>query len=188
MAYEPTSANIVFGTLPVPTVTKLKPTSGPVGGGTTVTITGTNFTGASAVSFGSTPAASFTVKSATTITAVAPAESPATVDVRVTAPGGTSAVSTKDHYKFLPTVTELKPNSGPAGGGNSVTVVGTGFSTAAKATTVKFGTAKAATVSCSSSTQCTVAAPAHAAATVDVTVTVNKVTSAKTTADRYTYS
>ena len=55
-----------------PTVTGVSPSSGPTAGGTVVTITGTNFTGASAVNFGATAAASYTVDSATQITATTP--------------------------------------------------------------------------------------------------------------------
>src|SRR5207245_2472388 len=54
-----------WGIVPLPVVTKLKPASGPVSGGSTVTITGTFLTGASAVMFGSTAASSFKVNSAT---------------------------------------------------------------------------------------------------------------------------
>ena len=54
------------------TVTGLSPTTGSTAGATSVIITGTNLTGASAVSFGGTAATSFTVNSATQITAVAP--------------------------------------------------------------------------------------------------------------------
>ena len=53
---------------PAPTISSFTPTTGTIG--TVVTITGTNFTGATAVSFGSAPAQSFTVNSATSITAV----------------------------------------------------------------------------------------------------------------------
>jgi hypothetical protein len=53
-----------------PTVTRLDPNSGPPG--TSVIITGTNLTGATSVMFGSVPATSFTVDSATQITAIAP--------------------------------------------------------------------------------------------------------------------
>ena len=60
-------------TYAIPTVTGISPTSGPVAGGTTVTITGTGFTGATAVMFGTTGATSYTVVSATSITAVSPA-------------------------------------------------------------------------------------------------------------------
>lgn len=56
----------------VPVVTGVSPSSGPTAGGTNVTLTGTGFTGASSVTFGGVPATSFTVNSATQITAVTP--------------------------------------------------------------------------------------------------------------------
>ena len=62
-----------------------------------MTITGTGFTGATAVDFGTTPATSFTVVSDTTITADSPAGT-GTVDVTVTTPGGTSATSSADQF------------------------------------------------------------------------------------------
>jgi hypothetical protein len=55
-------------------------------GGTVVTITGSHFTGASAVKLGSVAALSFTIVSDTVIIAVAPAESTGTIDVTVTTP------------------------------------------------------------------------------------------------------
>jgi|GEM_PF-3023375 len=84
----------------VPTVTEISPTSGPTAGGTSVTITGTNFTGATAVSFGATNAASFTVDSATQITAVSPARAAGTVDITVTTAGGTSATGADDQFTY----------------------------------------------------------------------------------------
>ncbi|MFF2953735.1 IPT/TIG domain-containing protein [Kitasatospora sp. NPDC057965] len=77
---------------PAPVVTGLAPGHGPLAGGSTVVLTGTNLTGASAVNFGATAATSFTVDSDTQITATAPAgSSPGAVDVSVTTPGGTAA-------------------------------------------------------------------------------------------------
>jgi subtilase family serine protease len=187
-AYLKSEASAPFTVNAAPTVTTRKPTAGPVGGGTTVTITGTNLTGATAVKFGSVNAASFKVNSSTSITAVSPAEAAGTVDITVTTPGGTSATSTADRFKFLPTVTGVSPNTGSKVGGTSVTITGTGFALGKTATTVKFGTAKGTSVNCSSTTQCTAVSPAHAVGTVDVRVTVNKATSAKATADRFTYS
>ena len=82
-----------------PTVSSLAPNAGPAAGGTSVTITGTNFTGATAVKFGATTA-SYTVNSATQISATSPAGS-GTVNVTVTTAGGTSAVSTADQFTLL---------------------------------------------------------------------------------------
>ena len=81
-------------------LTSLSPTSGTTAGGTTVTIIGTKFTGATAVTFGSTPATNVTVVNSTKITAKTPART-GTVDVRVTTPGGTTTISSADHYTFV---------------------------------------------------------------------------------------
>jgi hypothetical protein len=62
----------------MPTVTSISPASGPVAGGTFVTIIGANFTGTTAVSFGSAAATSFTLNSAMQITApLQPEQQPA---------------------------------------------------------------------------------------------------------------
>lgn len=75
---------------PAPVVTAVIPTSGNFKGGTTVTIIGTDFTGASAVAFGGVPAKSFTVDSETQITAVTgAANKPGAVAVAVTTIAGT---------------------------------------------------------------------------------------------------
>jgi alpha-tubulin suppressor-like RCC1 family protein len=173
----------------LPTVTKLSPTSGPVAGGTAVTITGTEFTAASSVKFGGVEAAGYKVNSATSITAVAPAESAAIVDVTVTNTAGTSTITPKDHFKYTPTIESVSPNAGPVAGGTSVTVTGTGFSTVAKATAFKFGKSTPKSVSCSSSTTCTMITSAAAAAgTVNVVATVNKAASPVSPAATFTYS
>jgi hypothetical protein len=87
--------------VPPPTVTAVSPSSGPAGGGTSVTITGANFTGATGVKFGSTAATGVTVNSATKITATSPAGS-GTVDVTVTTPGGTSPTGSADRFAYVP--------------------------------------------------------------------------------------
>ena len=85
----------------VPAVTSISPAAGDTSGGTSVTITGIGFSGATAVAFGSTPAGSFTVVSDTSITAVSPAGTTgATVDVTVTNYLGTSANSTFDKFIY----------------------------------------------------------------------------------------
>lgn len=82
-----------------PVLSKLKPKSGSAAGGTTVTITGTGFTGATAVKFGDTLAKAFKVESSTTIEAESPAGT-GKVDVTVTTGGGTSATSSKDRFTY----------------------------------------------------------------------------------------
>jgi hypothetical protein len=95
----------------LPTVTSVSPTSGSTAGGTIVTITGTNLTGATAVSFGATPGTSVVVNSATSITATSPAGGAGIVDITVTAPGGTSATSAADQFTYVasPTVVSVTP-------------------------------------------------------------------------------
>jgi hypothetical protein len=86
---------------PAPEVTAISPPFGPVTGATLVTITGKNFTGASAVRFGSTPAASFTVDSDTEITATPPKSvRPGKVDVAVTTFAGDNPDTRFDDYVY----------------------------------------------------------------------------------------
>ena len=82
-----------------PTVSAVGPNSGATTGGAAVTLTGTNLAGATAVSFGGTPA-SFSVNSATSIAAVSPAHAAGSVDVTATTPGGTSATGAADRFTY----------------------------------------------------------------------------------------
>ena len=171
----------------LPTVTGISPASGPETGGTVVTITGANFTGATSVSFGGVPAFGFTVLSDTQIAVSSPPVSMSgVVDVMVSTPSGTSATSSGDKFTFLgpPTVTSVSPTSGPAGGGNTVTIDGTSF---LAATALKFGTTAATTFTVISFSSITATAPAGTG-TVDVTVTTPLGTSATSSADQYTYT
>jgi hypothetical protein len=84
----------------VPTVTGLSPANGPTPGGGTVTITGTGFISATAVSFGPTAATNMTIQSDTQMTVTCPAGS-GTVDVTVTTQAGTSATSSADQFTYF---------------------------------------------------------------------------------------
>jgi hypothetical protein len=89
-------------TSPIPTVTNVSPNSGTTTGGTTVTITGTQFcNGTVTVMFGTTAGTGVVVNSNTQITVVSPAHAAGTVHVTVTTAGGTSATSTADQYTFV---------------------------------------------------------------------------------------
>jgi serine/threonine protein kinase len=173
--------------VPAPTVTEVKPDSGLTNGGTTVTIVGDNLENATGVSFGG-AAATIVSNSDETITVTSPAGSAGTVNVTVTTPGGTSATSSADYFTYTvpvpaPTVTEVKPDSGPAGGGTTVTIVGDNLE---NVTSVHFGGA-AATIISNSDETITVTSPAGEG-TVDITVTTAGGTSATSAADHFIYS
>jgi Chitobiase/beta-hexosaminidase C-terminal domain/IPT/TIG domain/Domain of unknown function (DUF4091)/Family of unknown function (DUF6067) len=166
-----------------PSVTGVNPPSGLNSGGTSVSISGTNFTGATEVQFGGVEAGNFTVNSATSITAVTPPGS-GTVEVQIFGPGGGSAPSS-NLYTFvsLVTVTSLSPSQGVAAGGNTVTITGTHFSAGA---TVLFSNTPASNVVVNSSTSIMATAPAGSG-TANVTVTTSQGTSATNGSDLYTY-
>ncbi len=85
----------------LPCVASVAPASGPAGGGTTVTISGVNFGGATSVLFGASPATGLVVNGAgTKITVTSPAGS-GTVDVTVTTPAGTSSTGPSDRFKYV---------------------------------------------------------------------------------------
>jgi len=135
-----------------PTITSFTPTSGPVG--TSVTISGTNFTGGTAVTFNGV-SASFTVTSATAIQATVPAGA-TTGALSVTTPGGTATSTGSFTVVNPPTITSFTPASGLVG--SSVTISGTNFT---GATAVAFnGVSASFTVTSATAIQATVPAGA----------------------------
>ncbi|MEU0009244.1 IPT/TIG domain-containing protein [Streptomyces sp. NPDC006314] len=152
------AVTFTYLTAVVPVVTAVVPSSGPTSGGTSVTITGTGFTGTTAVRFADTPAASFFVISAGQITAVTPAGSPGGAAVTVITPGGTSAASSGAYFFYAapPVLNTADPAQGPAAGGTVVTLTGTGL---LNASAVRFGSTNATSFAVVSSTQITATAP-----------------------------
>lgn len=171
---------------PAPTVTNVSPSSGTTLGGDSVTITGTTFTGTTSVLFG-VVAAAFIVSDDSHIVATSPAEAAGLVDITVTTPAGTSAVTTADHFTFVtpvPAITSVSPTSGTTAGGTTVTITGTHIG---NASAVKFGLTNATSFIQVSETSITAIAPAHVAGTIDITVTNPGGTSATSAADQYTF-
>ncbi|MEU8569588.1 IPT/TIG domain-containing protein [Streptomyces pathocidini] len=144
----------------------ITPNSGPTGGGQTVTITGTNLSGTTAVKFGSKNATNVTNVNATTVTAVSPSGA-GTVGVTLTTPGGTSNPISY-FYLQSPLISSLSPTAGSTAGGTTVTITGNNLNNA----TVDFG-ANPGTVTNTTATSITVTSPAGAAGNVTVTVTTN---------------
>lgn len=167
-----------------PVITGISPTGGSTGGGTAVTITGKNFDGVKDVSFG-TEFSSITTKSSTSITVLSPAHDAGPVHVRVTTPGGTSAIVFADVFTYVEavTITGVTPASGPASGGELVTISGTNF---IGVSAVKFGATASPLFMVTSASSLTALAPAGTG-TVDVTVTTPAGVSEASAADKYTY-
>jgi hypothetical protein len=169
-----------------PTVSKVSPPHGHAKAGTKVTITGTNLAGATAVRFGTTPGTKLTVVSASKLTVVTPKEKAGRVDVRITTPGGTSAVTKADRFTYVgrPAVGGVSPGQGSHHGGERVTITGRGLSGATK---VRFGSVRAGHLKQVSSKKLIVTCPEHARGTVDVRVTTAGGTSATHHPDDFTY-
>jgi IPT/TIG domain-containing protein len=84
----------------LPHVTALSPGMGAFIGGTTVTITGSGFTGATEVDFGGVKAPRMTVDSDSEITATSPTGASGPVHVTVVTPKGTSTTSPADQFRY----------------------------------------------------------------------------------------
>ncbi|MCA1690226.1 MAG: IPT/TIG domain-containing protein, partial [Actinobacteria bacterium] len=184
---------VTHGQAPAPALTAVNPASGPEAGGTTVVLTGTDLTGATAVSFGPTAATSFTVDSPTQITATAPPGT-GTVDVSVTTPGGTSPTGSADRYTYTPpppptggtpVVTSVAPASGPTTGGTGVVVFGAHLD---GATIVRFGGAVGTVLGVSADGTQLVALSPPGSGTVDVSVTTPAGRSPTSAGDQFTYT
>ena len=180
---------------PVPAVTSITPRSGAGAGGTAVTVTGTGFTGATGVSFGTTAATSFTVLSNTELSAVAPT-GVSTVSVTVATATGVSPGTTSNQYFYVPAapapvVKKLSTKKGTSTGGTTVTVNGANFIPGATpengALTVMFGSVPASSFTVTSSSSVTAVTPPGAAGKVDVTIATVNGTSAVSSADRFDY-
>ena len=193
--------SLAGGVVPAaPTLTTVAPASGPLAGGTTLTLTGTNFTNGATVAFVELPsndvfgspstkaATSVTWNSATQLTVTTPSASNAgAVDVvvmnpdRQTATRGSSFTYTTAP---APTVSAITPAFGPAAGGTSVTITGANF---VATPTVTFGGTSATGVVRVSATLLTATTPAHATGLVNVVVT-NPDLQAGTLANGYFYT
>ena len=134
----PRARATVLGSLALlgaPVVSQVTPSAGLVAGGTTVSIIGSGFTGVSSVTFGGTPAVSFTVNGDNSITAVTPAAlAEGTVDVSVANVLGVSAITPADQFKYLGSVPGVTVAC-PTGGCIAVFPTASGMTVSASSTT-----------------------------------------------------
>jgi len=134
---------------PAPTISSISPNSGPRAGGTSVTISGTNFSSGATVTFGGNAVTNVNVTSGTTITATTPAHNEGAVDVTVTNSDGQSATFTQGFTYAGLKITSVSPSTGSTSGGTNVTIKGSAFQSGA---TVTFGGVAATNVNVVDST------------------------------------
>jgi Leucine-rich repeat (LRR) protein len=166
---------------PAPTITGISPIGGPVG--TTVTITGTNFSTTPAnniVKFNGTDAIVI-ASTATTITTTVPLGA-TTGPIAVTVNSQT-AISSSSYVVGTPppVITSINPSFGPVG--TTITITGTNFSPTPANNIVKFN-GTTAVVTASTATSITTTVPVGAT-TGKITVTVNSQTA--TSASDFTF-
>jgi subtilisin-like proprotein convertase family protein len=137
-----------------PAISSFTPTTGPAG--TQVVISGSNFTGASSVTFGGIAATVFTVNSATQITATVP-NGALSGPITVTTANGHASSATNYQVSPPPTITSFTPTRGKVG--RNIAILGTELT---GATEVRFGGTPAATFTVNSATQITAKIPAGA--------------------------
>ncbi|MFT4293991.1 MAG: IPT/TIG domain-containing protein [Micropruina sp.] len=168
-----------------PAVVKgVAPARGPLAGGTVVTLTGTGFTGATAVLFAGKPGSKLTVSSDTRLTVTAP-PGYATVNVRVVTAAGTSAPSAEAKYRYVepPRVIRVYPDAARLGKKVEVEISGTGF---VDVTKVMFGNSRATDIRVTSESRITVTSPAfYKSDAVDVQVVTAHGTSKPGTYTRF---
>jgi LPXTG-site transpeptidase (sortase) family protein len=161
-----TSVNTtVSGTSPL-TITGIDPNKGPISGGQTVTITGTNLTGFSSVTFGGTAATCPGPNTATSLICTTPAHIAGTVDVAVTTVGGTGTMTNAYTFVPPPTIVSVSPNRGPVAGGTVVTISGANLTGAG----FSFGGIAADCSINAEGNQATCTTPAHIVGLVNVVV------------------
>jgi hypothetical protein len=181
----PVTVHLVGHTGPAPSVSALSAHAGPAAGGSTLTLSGTNFTAVSSVYVGTRKASKVTRLSATRLRVHTPAGTGGQFVRVFTRNGGESALTGKAVYNFLPVpaLTRLSPASGRAAGGTTVTLTGTGFG---YVTTVYFGSRKGSRLKVISPERITVVAPAGSG-TVNVRVHTAGGITPVTAKDRYRY-
>ena len=171
---------------PAPRLTALSVPAGPLRGGTVVTVTGTTLGRTQAVTFDGVPGTGLVRVSDTQVRVTTPAHAAAGVDVRVVAPGGTSATgpAARFDYQAVPTVTALTPALSRTKGGTTVTVTGSAFD---RVSAVTFGGTPVTSFTRVSATTLTVTVPPRGEGVVNLVVTTPGGASAAQAANAFTY-
>ncbi len=162
-----------FSYYTAPTYTSVAPTAGPIGGGTSATITGTNYLvgGTYTILFGGVAATGVNVTSGTTIDVVTPAHAAGGVTIQITDAAGQTVSSGANAFRYYaaPTVTSISPTADTTAGGTGFTLSGGNYLVGGTYT-VLFGVTSAGAVTVVNSSTITGSVPAHASGQVSITV------------------
>lgn len=170
-------------------ISSISPTFGPTAGATLVTVSGTNLSGATAVTIGGAPCTPIVNNLGSSLQCSTTANVAGTYTVTVVTPQGTPSLTSSYTYTNGPTVTGTSPSTCNTAGGTQITVFGTGFVAGLGTTTVSFGGVAGTSVNVLGTTSLTVVCPAQlSAGQVHVTATTAAGTSAQTNADLFTYT
>ena len=165
-------ATITLTVTPVddpPRIVSLTPNKGPIAGGTTVVLSGSNFVEGTKVTLAGKAATGVKVDSLTQMTFVVPSGIVGVQELKLTGPDGLTAIlATAFTYFLLPNVTSISSTRGRAIGGLPVTISGTNFDAGAKVT---MGGLPASAVKVVSATEIQALTPARTAGAVDIVVT-----------------
>lgn len=188
-AAAPASGAVPGPSAAAPSLVSVSPVSGPVAGGTSLTLTGAGFRPGATVTVGGAAATSVAVLGATAVTAVTPAAAAGPAHVVVTNPDA-QASSLLNGFTYLsgtapaPTLAAVAPATGPTAGGQTCTLSGSGFQPGA---TVAFGGNPATGVVVLSAGSLTCVTPVGAAGAVSVGL-MNPDAQSASIAGAYTYS
>lgn len=120
-----TSVN-AYTYLALPSLSSVTPNSGPIDGGTSVTLTGTGLSAATSVTFGGVSATGYTINSPTQITATVPAGNAGVVDVGVATTAGWASLTSAFTYIAPPVAGALSLSVSHNSTANPVTLIVTG--------------------------------------------------------------
>lgn len=168
-----------------PVLTAITPRAGLSAGGATVTLTGSGFTGATAVVFGGVASPSVTVVSDSEIIASSPPHQPGVVGVTVMTPAGSSVPATTTTFTYSgPYVIKVTPDLVSVAGGTIIAVTGSGF---ANVSAVQIGSTPVVSFKRITNMVLSVMLPAQPVGVEDLTVTTPIGTSPAVKADRVTF-
>ncbi len=182
------SADQFTYTAAAPTISNVTPSTGSTAGGTSVTITGTNFVSGTTVTIGGVSATGVSVTNSTTLTANTPAYASGSLAKDVVVNNGSGSATLSNGFTYTaaaPTVSSINPTSGTTAGGTGFTLTGTGF---VPGTTVTIGGVSATSISVTNATTLTGNTPAYASGALAKDVVVNNGTSTATLTNGFTYT